>query len=133
MNRFVCGRDHPSADAAVMQAIWDMIINSLSRAVPIDNPLKQGFHTLVEDMYSEKSIGNETFRFAPKTQPKSTFTFSAVMKFIMRQPDLQKVVLCYCSKALTEHIWAITDALLADRIEKHGIDHSNIVGTRRKE
>ena len=117
MNRFVCGRDHPSADAAAMQAIWDIIINSLSGAIPIDNPLKQGFHTLVEAMYSEKSIGNETFRFAPKTQPKSTFTFSAVMKFIMRQPDVHKVVLCYCPKALTEHIWAITDMLLADRIE----------------
>ena len=117
MNRFVCGRDHPSADAAVMQAIWDIIINSLSGVISIDTPLKQGFHSLVEDLYSEKSIGNETFRFAPKSQPKTTFTFSAVMKFIMRQPDLHKVVLCYCPKALTEHIWAITDMLLADRIE----------------
>ena len=34
MNRFVCGCDHPSADAAAMQAIWDIIINSLSGAVP---------------------------------------------------------------------------------------------------
>ena len=116
-NRFVCGRDHPSADAAVMQAIWDIIINSLAGVVPIDNPLKQGFHSLVEELYSEKSIGNDTFRFAPKSQPKTHFTFSAVMKFIMRQPDLHKVVLCYCPKALTEHIWAITDMLLADRIE----------------
>ena len=61
MNRFVCGRDHPSANLAVKQAIWDMIINSLSSAVRIDTPLKEGFHSLVKDLYSEKSIGNETF------------------------------------------------------------------------
>ena len=74
-----------------------MIINSLSGAVPIDTPLKQGFHSLVEDLYSEKSTGNETFCFAPKSQPKTTFTFSAAMKFIMRQPNLQKIIFCRCS------------------------------------
>ena len=41
MNRFVCGRDHPSADAAVMQAIWDIIINSL--VLEPDNTCSRGF------------------------------------------------------------------------------------------
>ena len=85
MNRFVCGRDHPSANLAVKQAIWDMIINSLSGVIPIDTPLKQGFHSLVKDLYSKKSIGNETFCFAPKLQLKTTFTFLAAMKFILRR------------------------------------------------
>ena len=35
----------------------------------------------------------------------------------MRQPDMQKIIFCYCPTALAEHIWAVTDMLLADRIE----------------
>ena len=61
------------ADAVTATLVGGVGINLLCCIVPTDNALK-GFHTLVDQLYSERSIGNKTFRSARKAQPKTTLT-----------------------------------------------------------
>ena len=114
-NRFVCGRNHASADAACKQAIHDIIARSLSQVAPLGTVEKDAFSTIVERHYTSKSIGAASFRFAPKDDPTKCFAFSAAVKHIVGSPDKDKAVLCFCPEDIAEHIWDLTDHLLADR------------------
>ena len=119
-NRFVCGRNHASADAACKQAIYDIITRSLSQVAPLGTIEKDAFSTIVERHYTSKSIGATSFRFAPKDDPTKYFTFSAAVKYIMGLPDKDKAILCFCPEDVAEHIWDLTDHLLADRVDADG-------------
>ena len=113
----MCGRDHESTHAAAKQAIYDILVRDLSLIMPFDKTVKQAFSALVEEFYNPKSVVHDAFKFAPKIYPESHFTFPAVTKFIMGQPDIHKIVLCYVPAALTERIWDLTDHLLADGVD----------------
>ena len=114
-HRFVCGKNHESTDAAIQQAVYNILTNTLSRVFPLEKAVKDSLQTIVEAHYNGKAIGNETFRFAPRSNPNNLFTFPAVTKFITQSKNSSNEILCICPHYITETIWDITDTILDDR------------------
>ena len=114
-SRFVCGVDHEKLHAAIKQAMYNIFSNSIAHVFELDDEVKSAFTDIVESLYSEKSIGADTFRFATKRNPATFFTFTALTKFIQSSThDDDKNVLCVCPPALAELFWSIADPILMD-------------------
>ena len=111
---FVCGKDHSSTHESIMNAIYQIITRSISQVFDLDNAVKSSIHSIIEGCYNGKSIGNETFRFAARINPRSFFTFPAASKYVAGNKAKDKTILCICPPAISNMIWELCNAILRD-------------------
>jgi len=112
--RFMVGTNHDLTHNAVKQAIYTILVQSLSQVFTLDREVKDGLMALVESLYGGKSISAETFRFSPYQNPSQFFNFAAISRFVSRQNQETPIVHCVCPPIFAEYIWDLTDSILED-------------------
>lgn len=107
---FICGWDQDSSHAAAMQATYNILVWDLLQIMPY-------FWSSLRTSTILAWPATKLFGLPQNLHQSSHFTFPAVAKFVMQQPEIHKLVLCYCPTVITEHLWDLTDQLLPDGIE----------------
>ena len=75
-NTFVLGQNHKSADSAVKQTIYNILVSSMSKVLELEKEVKEALQVMVEKCYIALTTNNESFVFAPKSKPRGKYTFT---------------------------------------------------------
>ena len=112
-NMFKVGTSDENTNTFVKQTIYDMVIDTIRLAIPIEKETIEAFESLVEAAYCPNAINDYSFSFG---YPGGTtrFNFAAVTKYVFRPDDdaTEKTIVCFMPPAFVENISLIVSSAL---------------------
>ena len=118
-NRFIVGSSTENTHNTIKQAVFDILINSLSTVFNLEKEVKNAIHNVIESHYNGRSVSANTMRFTPQSTSGETgfFTFPAATRYVARDDKNPAVIFCVCPPGVINAIWELSDAILADKLD----------------
>ena len=114
-NQFRCGHDEPSLHVVLKTAIFDALVNTVSRIYDPDEATLQGLHDLVEQLYQSTNTGDSRY-FGWRVLGSDTRYYDpvALSKFLAVPSTKERTVLCTVPTTLKEHVHVLVTSVFLD-------------------
>ena len=122
--KFTIGSTNEQSCIVVKQAIYDILVGTLKKLIPVELDLEAAFQDLIENAFHPTAIGgHQRFSFAVLGDSSaSRFTFAAAAKYFFQSGMTSPGIACFMPPEMVEIYYGIATSYLLDGPDDSDMD-----------